>query len=89
MMNFQLTSADLKKISEWLHGTVYPPVIERQLKDPNYASLVYTDDEGLTWPYTGAIGGSMTYSFTPTGLGIIVKVECFGQTLDLTEYDCW
>jgi hypothetical protein len=42
----------------------------------------------------GAIGGSLTYEFTPTSLGLITKV-IFCQdtpneaTLDLTEYGDW
>lgn len=38
----------------------------------------------------GAIGGGMTYSFTPTGLGTIVKVQCgCGDSFDVTDYDNW
>lgn len=40
-------------------------------------------------PYFGAIGGSTTYSFTPTGLGVIIKVKYGNEELDLTEYDKW
>ena len=37
--------------------------------------------------YTGTIGGGFTFSFTPTGLGMVVKVKHFrGEELDLTEY---
>jgi len=41
--------------------------------------------------YTGAIGGAFTYCFTPTGLGVIVKVRdsVSGQELDVTDYDSW
>ncbi len=36
------------------------------------------------------IGGKIKYSFTPTGLGVIVAVECTcGAKLDLSEYDKW
>ena len=36
----------------------------------------------------GAIGGRITYSFTPTSLGLIKKIECgCGEKLDLTDYD--
>lgn len=40
---------------------------------------------------TGAIGGQFTYSFTPTNLGTVVKVECgiTKEQLDLTDYDAW
>ena len=40
--------------------------------------------------YAGAIGGRLTYSFTPTSLGCIVKVKCAcGSEIDLTEYEEW
>lgn len=38
----------------------------------------------------GAIGGSTTYRFTPTSLGIIAVVSCVcGKELDLTDYESW
>ena len=38
----------------------------------------------------GAIGGGMTFSFTPTGLGNIETVSCAcGSKLNLTEFDKW
>lgn len=40
--------------------------------------------------YAGAIGGRITISFTPTGLGTCVWAECIcGEKLDLTEVDDW
>ncbi len=41
--------------------------------------------------YTGAIGGRYTYSFTPTGLGTIVKIHdpITDETLDVTDYESW
>ena len=38
---------------------------------------------------TGACGGRFTYTFTPTGLGTIVKVTCnvCNKEIDLTDYD--
>ena len=39
---------------------------------------------------SGAIGGRLTYSFTPTGLGVVKKVKCgCGAWIDLTEYEEW
>jgi hypothetical protein len=36
----------------------------------------------------GAIGGRLTFEFTPTGLGTIVRVKCAcGEEVDLTDYD--
>lgn len=38
----------------------------------------------------GAIGGKLTYCFTPTGLGVIFEVKCAcGEKLNLTNYDEW
>jgi len=37
----------------------------------------------------GAIGGGLTYSFTPTGLGEIVKIKYFDKELDLSDYENW
>lgn len=38
----------------------------------------------------GAIGGAFTYSFTPTGLGIVTTIErADGEKLDFTDYDLW
>lgn len=38
----------------------------------------------------GAIGGAVTYEFTPTNLGVVTKVKCAcGETKDLTDYDEW
>jgi hypothetical protein len=38
----------------------------------------------------GAIGGRLTYCFTPTSLGSVTKVKCAcGEEVDLTDYDAW
>jgi len=41
--------------------------------------------------YYGAIGGQLTYSFTPTGLGCIVEVihGVTKEKLDLTDVEIW
>ena len=41
--------------------------------------------------YLGAIGGTYTFSFTPTTLGtvIVVKNNSNGEEIDLTEYEDW
>lgn len=39
---------------------------------------------------SGAIGGSLTYSFTPTSIGIVKKITCAcKEVCDYTDYDCW
>jgi hypothetical protein len=41
--------------------------------------------------YSGAIGGRYSYTFTPTGLGVIAKItdNATGEVLDVTDYDGW
>lgn len=48
----------------------------------------WTHDCSLT--ETGAIGGPLTYTFTPNGIGVVTKVICAcGEEKDLTDYDEW
>ena len=38
----------------------------------------------------GAIGGRLTFCFTPTGLGNITVVKCCcGEEINLTDFDLW
>lgn len=41
--------------------------------------------------YTGPVGGRYTYQFTPTSIGVVVKVrDCVTKTeLDITDYDAF
>lgn len=40
--------------------------------------------------YVGAIGGRLNFSFTPTGLGDIIRIKCAcGEELDLTHSERW
>lgn len=88
-MNFHLTENQVARLHTWLEDEVYPVVVEQQSKDEHLSKMLFTSGNGKTYPYAGAIGGDMTVSFTPTGLGTIVKVESWGHTIDLTEYDTW
>lgn len=38
----------------------------------------------------GAIGGRESFKFIPTGLGVIIKIECgCGGGIDVTDYESW
>lgn len=45
--------------------------------------------QNLNEPYYGAIGGELTYSFTPTSIGVIVKVAhaVTKSKLDVSDYE--
>lgn len=47
--------------------------------------------QGRETPYYGASGGNLTYEFTPTSIGLAVRVRHSGtgEVLDLTDYDSW
>jgi len=88
-MNFQVTPEEYAKIDKWLRETVYPAILADQKKDPQMAAMHFEDEEGYTYPYFGAIGGDLSFTFTPTSIGTVFKVESCGHTLDLTDYENW
>lgn len=51
--------------------------------------IIVAIEQGLDMPYYGAIGGSLSYIFIPTSLGVIIKVRhsVTKEELDVTEYD--
>lgn len=77
MSTFTLTDEEDAKIAEW-----------RTEHRPNCD--FYTEANGFPEIYVGAIGGGITYSFTPTGLGTITIARCAcGAEIDVTNYDMW
>lgn len=47
--------------------------------------------QGTHSPYYGAIGGEITYCFTPTSLGtiLVVKHAGTGKEINLTDFNSW
>lgn len=98
---FTVSPQDEKKITTWLHEVVYPEIVAKQRQDKNIPShLMFTSNAGVTYPYEGAIGGGLTYEFTPNSIGLHVCVTYpkYGKLkkdedkyykLDLTDYDSW
>lgn len=86
---FSLDQTQSEKLAAWAKEQE-AKALERQRK-----TLPPEEFDHLTMggkhPYTGASGGSYTYSFTPTSLGTAVKVtdNLSGETIDLTDYDSW
>ncbi len=59
---------------------------------PNEAAKIAEWESGHDCTITamGAIGGKLTYKFTPTTLGVCSKAECAcGAELDFTDYESW
>ncbi len=78
---------------DWLHSDVFPAIIEEQkaaVKNPTPFHISCWEDG---YPYEGAIGGGLTYQFTPNSIGMTTSVVYSTATnkykLDLTDYDSW
>jgi hypothetical protein len=83
--DFNVTPEENGKILNWLYNVVYPSLKREGVPMMRLADGYST----VEVPYTGAIGGNVVYSFTPTSLGVIltVKETLSGLELDLTDYD--
>lgn len=73
---FTLTIEDNNKVREWL--------------DTHNKTCKFYDDGSTPSNPCGAIGGRLTHMFTPTGLGLIITVNCAcGENIDLTDVENW
>lgn len=72
---FSINTEQQKKINRWFG--------EQQ--------KVYMKKHKIGVPYYGAIGGELSYHFTPTSLGVVLKITHNGtrETLDATDYEDW
>ena len=86
--NFVIGDEELAKINPWL-DSLFDKQMEVLRKELGKSFDRQT--KGGTRLYTGCTGGNLTYSFTPTSLGTVVKVKeaLTGEELDLTDYDLW
>lgn len=70
-MKFEIDKLDLPKFNKW-----------REEHDCDFRPTPENP-----YPDIGAIGGTLTYSFTPTSIGTIVKVECAcGSSVSLCDH---
>jgi len=94
-INFDLSAKESQKFVEWREA------VNKRAAEKQLAASAKRGDGSLSetkrlqkmsrGPYTGAIGGSMTFSFTPTTLGTIasVKESITGEELTLTDFGDW
>lgn len=87
--NFELSIEDQNKVEKWLSTTVYPAVIAEQKAGVKNPSIWYTSSWEEGYPYEGAIGGGLTYSFTPNSIAMVIKVKYKDFELDLSDYESW
>ncbi len=79
---FTLNANQVKKFKSWF-TEITSDILEAQ--------QALFGESAPTHPYYGGIGGGITYSFTPTNLGVIVEVteHHTKKKLDLTDYESW
>lgn len=88
-MIFEIDAEQMAKIVAW------DKEMDKKAIEQQRATMNPTDFADLTldgqYPYTGAIGGGLTYSFTHTSIGLVVKVHhaLTDETLDVTDYASW
>lgn len=71
-MKFELSKSQLKQVKEWDDSK-------------SGHKCAYKPEHGAK-KYCGAIGGHLSYTFTPTSIGDVIEVNCgCGAKLDITE----
>ena len=86
-MKFEVTEDQMLKVREWAKKQD-EVVVKRQVDDRD-AFVAELARDGIA--YYGAIGGELSFIFTPNSIGISVVVKHAGtkEKLDLTDYDSW
>lgn len=73
---FSLTRAELARFEAW--------------DAEHHPKCKYFDDGTSPVSPVGAIGGRLSFCFTPTGIGTAVTVECAcGEKVNVTDYGSW
>ena len=90
MMKFELDKAQMAQIDAWLKDTVYPAVIAKQKKSRDLRRNANAADcWEMGYPYSGAIGGGLTYEFSNTSIGQVQAARYGDFRIDLTDYSLW
>jgi hypothetical protein len=84
---FSLTKSQQEKLNTWL-AVQYKNMVEEQRKTMNKKDFKLLTENGK-YPYLGAVGGGLTYCFTPTSIGVITVVKFMEEQIDLTDYELW
>lgn len=88
-MIFEIDAQQMAQINAWREQ------MDKKAIEQQRAKMSAEDFSDLTldgqYPYTGAIGGGLTYSFSDTSIGTVVKVHhaLTDETLDVTDYASW
>jgi hypothetical protein len=83
---FDLDDDQKAKLAVWVVEQDAKVLAQQRLKDDPHLRM-FTEHG----PYYGAIGGAVTYCFTPNSIGMVVTVKhaTTGEEIDLTDYEAW
>jgi hypothetical protein len=86
---FIINKAEAETINKW-YASLVPEIVAIQKKQREASGIsdtIVPDDE----PYYGAIGGGLSYAFTPTGLGniLVVTESTTKKTLNVNDALDW
>lgn len=82
---FKLDPNQQKQANEWIKEQNEKVYAQQKEEKGRVGDNAWTFGKA----YYGAIGGAITYSFTPTGLGVVIKIQhgVTDEELDLTDHD--
>lgn len=84
MYIFDLSKNQIKKLNLYLIEC-YARHLEEKRKTISFEEFnALTSNEIIS--YTGAAGGALPYSFTPTSIGAIIIAKYFDKEINLTDY---
>lgn len=86
-INYILSDKEEKKLNEFIKEK-NDALIDKQRKTMEPEEFKFLTGNG-EYPYTGAIGGGVTYHITPNSIGCGIAVTYLGEYLDLTDYESW
>lgn len=91
MYSFSLSEKQAAQLSVWTAKQNAQAVAAQKQNPPDVPRAILESSWEDGYPYGGAIGGSLTFSFTPTSLGVAVKVTDAhtGEAIDLSDYEDW
>ena len=90
-MKFELNAVQIEKLGSWIKEQNNKAIEKQKANPPNINEQLLQEMWNSGFPYTGAVGGDLEYTFTPTSIGVIAVVKHIitGEELDLTEYNLW
>jgi hypothetical protein len=87
---FTLSDVEKERANSIIEKWRIEELEEQKAQMPNPPEI-YLEFWDMGFAYHGAIGGEITYLFTPTSIGVIVHImhNVLNKKEDITDYDTW